>query len=328
MSDSQPATATFALNGIDLRVTAETDKQIRYLRGLVGALERTSNAPETYSWSIRGSEDDVTEPDWPISYSGPMLEEIDGTLRQRGSELALDIPDHVSALIAPDHAAAVVKPGREPYLGGTVAVLVLEAALIRTQQYLVHAACLETRDRSGTILIFAPSGTGKTTTSLILARSGFPLAGDDTTILMRRPNDFRAWALPRAFHVHRNTVALLPWLTPAIGPWRENDDEQFVSKDAVGDLIALSDGHPKPVRAVIVLGERTNADHVMERMGKAEALIALACDNVPAGPLGIAQRKQALFETIADTIGQTPTYALNVGKNVDTVGDLITKTIE
>jgi hypothetical protein len=229
----------------------------------------------------------------------------------------------LSIVVQPDRAEAVLAPTHEFSMGGTAAVLVLEAALRRVDQHLVHAACLELPDRSGVVVLFAPSGVGKTTTSLILSRSGFRLAGDDCTIIAVRPEGFSAWALPRAFRVHRNTVKLLPWLESAIGPWPANDDEQAVKKEAVRDLVAVSDGAPGPVRAVILLGERTGGGHVITPVDKASSLIALAHDNVPAGPAGVAGRDATVFQVLGRMLSRTPAYSLRVGRDPETLGETI-----
>ncbi len=317
-------TTSFALNGVSLRLTADDEKQIEPLRQFLGPLERPCDEPEVYPLTVRTGSDDIAPGDWPVRYDGELLEKVPGVLRESEERLALTIPGRLSIVVEPDRADAVVATGRENSLGGTAAVLVLEAALRRVDQHLVHAACLELPDRSGVVVLFAPSGVGKTTTSLILSRTGFRLAGDDCTIIAVRPDGFSAWALPRAFRVHRNTVALLPWLETALGAWPANDDEQAVAKDAVRDLVAVTDGAPGPVRAIILLGERTGGDHVIQPIDKASSLIALAHDNVPAGPAGVAGRDATVFQVLGKMLSRTPAYSLRVGRDPDTLGQAIT----
>ena len=320
MTEMPLAHASFALNGVSLRVSADTDGQIEPLRQFLGPLERPTDEPEVYPLSIRCGEDDIAPADWPVCFEGMLLEKVEGSLRESKERLALTIPGRMSIVVHPSHAEAVIAPTHENSIGGTAAVLVLEAALRLVDQHLVHAACLELPDRSGVVVLFAPSGFGKTTTSLILSRNGFRLAGDDCTIIAVRPDGFGAWALPRAFRVHRNTVALLPWLSDAIGPWPANDDEQAVAKQAVRDQVALTESGPGPVRAVLVLGERTGGDHAIAPVEKVNALIALAHDNVPAGPLGVARRDAVMFQVLGNMLGRTPAYSLRVGRDPDTLG--------
>jgi len=324
MPDTPSVTTRFTLHGVSLHVSADTEKQLEPLRQFLGPLEQPADDHEVYRLTILSGEEDIAPADWPARYDGQLLEKVHGILRESDNTVALTIPGRLSIVIHPDHAEVVVAPGHEFSMGGSAAVLVLEAALSRADQHLVHAACLELPDRSGTVLLFAPSGVGKTTTSLILSRAGFRLSGDDCTIIAVRPEGFSAWALPRAFRVHRNTVALLPWLASAIGDWPANDDEQPVNKEAVRDLVELSDGAPAPVRAVILLGERTHGDHLIAPVDKASILIALARDNIPAASTGVARRDAMVFQVLGRLLSRTPAFSLRVGRDPETLAQTIT----
>ena len=62
------------------------------------------------------------------------------------------------------------------------------------------------------VVITAPSNTGKTTTALALAGSGWRLLGDDVTYV-RPPNLGTAvWGFPRACNIRPGTLQLMPWL--------------------------------------------------------------------------------------------------------------------
>ena len=80
-----------------------------------------------------------------------------------------------------------------------LSVHAMDAAIAATGQTLVHAACLADRDGRSFGLVFAPSGTGKTTTTLALAHAGYAMANDDAAVLSANPdeNGFLVWGLAR-----------------------------------------------------------------------------------------------------------------------------------
>src|SRR5690606_27351699 len=115
----------------------------------------------------------------------------------------------------------------------------LYAMLHVTGQMLVHAAALRLPDADAALVLFAPSGAGKTTTSLALALQGFGLLTDDATVLSGGDRSTAAcvWGLPRPPKVHRNTAELLPALGKLLGPKWNADGEQALSPEVLRSAI-------------------------------------------------------------------------------------------
>ena len=141
------------------------------------------------------------------------------------------------------HIAVAVRPGREKALHASPSIRIITEIISASGLHLIHAACLLFPSQDEALVMFAPSGTGKTTTSLALARSGWRLFGDDATLLELDGGSPRVWALPRGLNVHQRTVQLLPWLSPAIKPWRDRE-EQGVALETIAPLIAVARAGP------------------------------------------------------------------------------------
>ncbi|TIT54542.1 MAG: serine kinase, partial [Mesorhizobium sp.] len=88
--------------------------------------------------------------------------------------------------------------------------------------HMLHTAGLTLPGRDAVVLIHAPSGTGKTTTSLALATHGFGLCSDDAMILNVGATPV-AWGLPRHVKIHEKTARMIPQVAPCLGPsWDRN----------------------------------------------------------------------------------------------------------
>src|SRR5690606_25086245 len=147
----------------------------------------------------------------------------------------------------------------------------------------LHGAALQIPSRSAAMLIFAPSGRGKTTTSLALARGGFSLMTDDAIALApgKGPGQQTvAWGLPRALKVHRKTVELLPELAPLASGTYDRNGEQAVKTALLAGIAPLAPHTPYPVAAVVVLRERTEGAHILRPLAKTSALTDIAEDNI------------------------------------------------
>ena len=86
--------------------------------------------------------------------------------------------------------------------------------LARTAHVPLHASCLAAKRKGEpcSVLIVAPSGTGKSTTSYGLTSGGWKLMGDDLSLLHVDRDQVHAWGYPRHCHVRKPTFDLLPWL--------------------------------------------------------------------------------------------------------------------
>ncbi|TGT17875.1 serine kinase, partial [Mesorhizobium sp. M3A.F.Ca.ET.174.01.1.1] len=114
-----------------------------------------------------------------------------------GSTVHLVFPARQTVAINDDERWATlrVRPGAKA--AWTPSMLVLDAALDAGGQHMLHTAGLTLPGRDALVLIHAPSGTGKSTTSLALASQGFGLCSDDVMILSAKAGEVTAWGMPR-----------------------------------------------------------------------------------------------------------------------------------
>lgn len=209
-------------------------------------------------------------------------------------------------------------------MGGTASFWMLADVLATSSQYLLHGACVLDPISGDAIALFAPSGTGKTTTVLALARSGCQLASDDALALSVRPEVPSIWGIPRHVKVSRKTAAMLPWLVPCLTEtWI--DGEQAVARDALAALVTLASPQPRRVGRVIVLRPPNDRDHVLMPMTKPDALTAIAHDNFRVAAEGIGSDTTAAFAALSTLIATTPVIALSPGPDPGTLATRLFK---
>lgn len=214
---------------------------------------------------------------------------------------------------------------------GSMAVLrVIDLALQAGQQALLHGAAFTppgARDKA--ILLFAPSGRGKTTTALALGLAGFGLITDDAIVLQndRRGEPARnlVWGLPRPLKVHENTAVLLPTLAPHLTSEWDEFGEQPISLATLSRAVAINPAalHPVPACALIILGPRTTGAHVLEPIAKADVLVELSADNVRRRAEGMLDADVWRFGRIASLVAALPCLRLHVGAPLATLANVI-----
>lgn len=208
--------------------------------------------------------------------------------------------------------------GRSDAMGGTASFWMLGDILAAHSQHLLHGAAVVDPRSDGVIALFAPSGTGKTTTALALARSGLHLAADDALVLSVRRNVPLIWGIPRRLKISQNTASMLPWLSPCLTEhW--TDGEQAIDRDALAPLVALARPVPRRVGRVIVLTAPNDQDHILTPMAKPDALTRIAHDNFRIAPGGVEPAKAAAFAALSTLIATTPVVALSPGPNPSTL---------
>ncbi|MCL4766617.1 MAG: hypothetical protein KJZ80_10325 [Hyphomicrobiaceae bacterium] len=225
---------------------------------------------------------------------------------------------------AADRAARMqVAPGDEALIGGSAGILAIDAALLATGQSLVHAASLRLPRREAALVLFAPSGAGKTTTALALALQGFGLMTDDATVLASTGEDpalTRVWGLPRPPKVHRRTAELLPGIGRLLGPVWNAEGEQPMPREVLRSAVDVMAGRPVPLAGLALLGARRSGAHIFRPLPKSELLVRMASDNVFRSPYGVLDDDLARYRRIARMVASTPAYELNVGSDLATLG--------
>ena len=214
-------------------------------------------------------------------------------------------------------------PGHEWLIGGTAGIYAIYAALFATRQTLIHAAALRLPREDAGFVLFAPSGAGKTTTSLALALQGFGLLTDDATVLSERGARTEVWGLPRPPKVHRRTAELLPAIGQLLGNDWNGEGEQPAAPEVLKSVIELVPGRSYSLAGLVLLGSRAQGAHRIRPMRKSELFVHFASDNLSCTPRGLMEDDLARYNAFVRAIASTPAYELNVGSDLSTLGEAI-----
>lgn len=255
--------------------------------------------------------------DLPLVWSGTLSEGGTARLFEDEERCTLLVVGACSLDIDIGAASAfvVVAPDGMARFMGSPSMTLLDFVLWGSGQHLLHAACLLNPRSGGAILVFGRSGRGKTSTAIALARGGFALMTDDASVLTESGGSRRAWGLPRGLKVHSRTAALMPWMERFLrGTW-DAQDEQAVRLTEIEGQIALCAPEPRPLEAIVILGERA-ADHCLRRIAKGDILTAIAADNVPWYQTGMPRRARESFAALASAVAGVPTFQLNAGSDL------------
>ena len=216
-----------------------------------------------------------------------------------------------------------IMPGADRHAASTMALYAIDAALSATGQQLLHGAALMMPSGESAVLIFAPSGAGKTTTAIALALHGFKILTDDALVLQTNKPAPAAWGLPRSMKVHWRTVELLPVLKSVIGTTWNNEGEQVLTRRTFSELGGVASHTSLPIAAIFLLGSRSDGEHVIENTSRADVLVELANDNVGTSRLGVIPRQVQKMEAVAELLNQVPAARLQVGRSLDQLGPVI-----
>jgi hypothetical protein len=304
----------YDLNGVRLAVAATDEGAAAFLDPILAPLRRS--IPDGYDWLISMSPVAAIEPPTRGSriFEGPLPEGLPSVMVRDGNERSFVVPDHFAMRFRRTVRMTEIQfvPGKEGGLGGTAAFWMLDDLLVALGRHLLHGATLVNPATDRSIVLFAPSGTGKTTTALALARSGLSLGGDDALVLDVGEDRASVWAIPRQIKVHRQTAALLPWLDSILSDaW--TDDEQAFERGALSEVVALAPPTRRQTELVVALMPPNGNGHTVTRITKPEALAVIACDNLRIAPNGVDTDDTASLSALARLIATTPVIALSVG---------------
>jgi hypothetical protein len=255
---------------------------------------------------------------------GPMVETPGKIFTAAGKEwLIVDGAGSVEVDSGARTASVRLLPGGDRRVAATIALYAIDAALFATGQQLLHGAGLLLPSGAGAVLLFAPSGTGKTTTSLALALDGFGMLTDDALVLGRDQAPQGVWGLPRPMKVHWRTVELMPVLKSVVGTVWNDEGEQVLTRDAFSKLGRIASRVTAPIAAIFLLGNRSDGEHRIENASKADIMVALASDNVGTSRLGVLPRQVRKMEAVANVLNQVPAARLHVGQSLGTLSPVI-----
>jgi hypothetical protein len=250
---------------------------------------------------------------------------IDGTyaeVSREGDQQQFRIPGKLSIVETrqqPVTRVEVVAGADRPFQGMAAAVLL--DTVIRDHGLLtIHAGSLMPPGRDDLVLLFAPSGYGKTTTSLALALSGYAHLGDDMVVLRQAEDGILAWGMPRTLKVQRRTAAMFPEITPHLGAFGGEEDEAPLTRDALAAMMPLPD--PKKsygTAAIVVVGPRSEGPARVTPMSKADALSVILTDNIGVFSDGVPHAQQQLFRLLTRLVSNTPIFRLDAGSEPRTI---------
>jgi hypothetical protein len=199
------------------------------------------------------------------------------------------------------------------------------AGLSRVGHVPLHAACLIARkdERPCSVLLVAPSGTGKSTTAYGLTSGGYQLMGDDLSLLQVTGERIAAWGFPRQCHVRRPTLDLLPWLrTMPLIPTGIEDTWQFPLA-SLGPRAAEPRQRPLPTGLVVILQKPNPRGHRCEAIDSAGALASLCQENIHPTEGHADRDAAAAFAALGRLALQTPAIYLSAGPDVEHLAEFL-----
>ena len=252
------------------------------------------------------------------------LDGVDFAVSRRGPRRRIDLPGR--GLVDFDLEAGwaqlgIDRSGDESAKRFLLLHLVCDA-LARGGHSFVHGACLAApvAGQWRGVVITAPSNTGKTTTALALAESGWRLLGDDVTYVRPPELGTALWGFPRACHIRPSTFRLLPWLNDL--PLGEPDAEG-TRPVALAELGRRGwvDGPWLSPALIVVLAAPNHRTTRVEPLDRAAALSQLAAESVTAPP-GVCDDEAARdFVTLGRLACAAPACRLSVGPDVGDVAE-------
>ncbi len=189
----------------------------------------------------------------------------------------------------------------------TIALLEM---LKRRRFYSLHAAAAETA-HGDVILLAGESGSGKSTLALALARSKWPVLGDDTVFLVDDGEDLGVRSFPDEIDVSDTTVAMFPRLRPVLErpPAPATGKRQFRLEEFYDSPTSLG-GRPValvfPTVTSAVRSELVPLDDI-------EAMVRLAPNVLLTEPTCCQAHLDALGRLVRDV----PTLSLATGSDLD-----------
>jgi hypothetical protein len=315
----------FDLIGPALRVEADEERLIERFAALLRGLAIETEKEPAFTLTVREGIPEPIPASASIVYEGPIFWEGNCIYAEKDARLHLSFPDRLSLTIDPSRKAAeiVVAPDSISRVGATAGMLALDAAIDASGQFMLHAAGLTLPDSEAQVLVFAQSGTGKTTTSLALAGSGFGLCTDDSMVIRLDGSSTTGWGLPRDLKVHRNTAEMMPWLKPYLnGKWND-EGEQPVTRATLAERIRVERTARRPVAAIFFLQRGNGTKSAAAPLSRTDTLVSLAADNVRTGRTGLLASHSRRFASLAGLASSVPTFTVAVGSDPQAIAPAI-----
>jgi hypothetical protein len=202
-------------------------------------------------------------------------------------------------------------------------------SLARGGHSFIHAACLALPRRGGWqgVVLSAPSNTGKTTTALALANSGWRLLGDDVTYVRPPHQGSAVWGFPRACHVRPGTRAMLPWINDLTLGVQQPDGVRALPLAQLGKRAWVGAPWLEPALIVLLTPPNRRGTQVVE-IDRAEALSRLGGESIDAAPDAFNDDAARDFVTLGRLVCAAPACRLSVGPRVDDVASKLERFLD
>ncbi|RUX32182.1 serine kinase [Mesorhizobium sp. M7A.F.Ca.US.011.01.1.1] len=320
--------ACYGLNGLILGISAERPELWQDFDRMLGSLRIAEPVEPDFRLEIAETVTLDEAPNGSLVFDGEVPEDGHCRMIEDGGIIHLVFPERQTVAIngVAGWAELRIRPGAKA--AWTPAMLVLDAALDAGGQHMLHTAGLTLPDSDAVVLIHAPSGTGKTTTSLALATQGFGLCSDDAMILNVASGKVVAWGLPRAVKIHQKTAEMIPQVARCLGQTWDRNSEQPVPLERLSGIVRVENATARPVTALLHLARSADSQTRLVAMAGTDAMVALAVDNVRTGMTGLLPMQKRRLATIGGLVNAVPTFRLEVGARPADAAALISATLD
>jgi len=266
-----------------------------------------------------------------LIWSGLLPNGLPMVFRYADGQWEIELPGRARARLdwPRRRAEVVVARGAEGcVLDGCVLPLVC-TILGHAGQHVIHAASLLGSSGRGrrALLLSGVSGAGKTTTALALAGAGLQLMADDASFvrLAGGRSEAEVWGLPLPCKVHRNTLAMLPWLERLPRRPAARSDGEFLIEVA---RVHPPSAPPAPPALILFLDPRNAEEHRVQPMEKTAALSRLLRENVRAYEPTAESVAGEAFAAMAALVRASATYRVSLCPSLDGLLDRIIPLLE
>lgn len=278
--------------------------------------------PVTHEILVREAAGDDIATEGELIWTGTLIDGLYAEISRNGDRQQFRVPGKLSIVEQiglPRTDVEIVATADKPFRSMAGPVL-FDLALRGHGLMTIHSASLMIPDREELVLLFAPSGFGKTTTSLALALGGYGHMGDDVVILRQEGTELFGWGMPRTLKVQRRTAAMFPQILPHLGEFGGEEDEAPLTRAALGEIMPLPDASKSyRIAAVVVVGPRSEGEASLARLSKADALSVILTDNIGLLGGGVPRSQQELFRLLSKLVSTTPTFRLDAGTHPDRI---------
>jgi len=305
----------FVIPGLAFNVVAERERLGAPIFPQLASFEQPEG-PVDHEILVREAAGDDIATEGELIWSGTLIDGLYAEISAEGDRQQFRVPGKLSITEEIGRAQTevlVTASAQQPFRSMAGSVL-LDMMLRGHGLMTIHSASLMMPGRDELMLLFAPSGFGKTTTSLALALGGYGHMGDDVVILRQDGTELLGWGMPRTLKVQRRTAAMFPEIAPHLGEFGGEEDEAPLTRAALADLMPLPDASKSyKIAAVVVVGPRSDKEASLTRLSKGDALSVILTDNIGLLDGGVPRAQQELFRLLSKLVSRTPTFRLDAG---------------